>query len=726
MKSNFLTKPKHLFALVAIGFIGSAFIGCSEEIDERNRYTSTGETIADYLNNRPELYSKFCYILEKAKIGKQKQGNDDNSESDLTNSSSSILKTLTTYGSYTCFAPVNEAIDEYLREQYELWESTKGTEKEEDTGIYSPELEELSDSMATVIAKNHIIETAYFTTDIKSDGAFPENNINNRLTSISFANDEEGNLVIIINDNAKVLEPDVETTNGIVHTVDKVVAPSNKMICDQFALYEEFSLHSDLITKTGLDEVLRIFHLNPDYENYEKYLTSPQPMSTAEDKSTKAPYPETYDQLYTLLAVPNYVYEELGLHSFEDIEEYAESWYGNEAHGDYKNPKNAVYKLISYHILDRGLIYDGNRTGGFIMNGYNALNDNFKSNDNLPDQYDRYDYFETLHPYSIIKVTRPKKETALSGKLVVNYAQEDGTRVANKERPEISKHINAVIMPVGDAKKIQEDFVFNTTNGYIWVIDRLLIYDEDEMKGNILDERMRWDASSLFPELTNNNVRWHQRGPGFYEIYIPDGYCKRLKIKNSTTYPFYLTPHETSTAGWANYQGDEILIDGVYNFEYRLPYVPAGTYEIRFGFGFSSARGICQFYLDGQPTGIPVDMLYNDGDQTTAIGKTADFVDSKFTSQEEIDEFDKSLRNRGWMKGAGSVILDAANGKSMRESPVAYRRIVTQTYLSKGEHWLGFKDVTKGGGELRQCSQDYLEIVPKSIITNPSKPEDKN
>lgn len=710
MKSNFLTKTRHLFALVAIGFIGSAFMGCSEEIDERNRYTSTGETIADYLNNRPELYSKFCYILDKAKIGKSTSG--------------SILKTLTTYGSYTCFAPVNSAIDEYLSEQYELWMSTKDTDKPEDTGIYSPYLEELSDSMATVIAKNHIIETAYFTTDIKSDGAFPENNINNRLTAISFANDEEGNLVIYINDNSKVLEPDVETTNGILHTVDKVVAPSNKMICDQFALYDKFSLHSELITKTGLDETLRIFTLDPDYENYDKYLTSPKPMSTSAD-GAKAPYPETYNQLYTLLAVPDYVYESLGLNTFEKIEAYAESWYGDEAHGDYKNPNNAVYKLIAYHIIDRGLIYDGNRTGGFIMNGYQSLNTSFKSNENLPDRFDRYDYFETLLPYSIIKVTRPKKETPLSGKIVINYAQEDGTLVANKERPEISNHINAVIKTVSEAKEIQEGFSYNTTNGYIWVIDRLLIYDEDEMKGNILNERMRWDASSLFPELTNNNVRWHQRGPGFYEMYIPDGYCKRLRINNSTTYPFYLTPNATMTIGWANYQGDEILIDGEYNFEYRLPYVPAGTYEIRFGFGFASSRGICQFYVDKVPTGIPVDMfLYGDG--STAVGKTSEFVDSKFDSQDEIDEFDKSLRNRGWMKGAASVILDPTTGKSMRESNVAYRRIVTQTYLSKGDHWLGFKDVTEGGGNLRQCSQDYLEIVPKSIITNPNKPEDKN
>ncbi len=705
MKSNFLTKTKQFIAFVAIGVVGCAFVGCSEDIDQSNRYTFTGETITDYLQNRPEQYSKFCYILDRAKIGKSTSG--------------SILKTLSTYGAYTCFAPINSAIDAYLQEQYQIWESTKGTEDEEDTGIYSPYLEELSDSMATVIAKNHIIEAAYFTTDIKSDGAFPSNNINNRITSINFDNDEMGNLVVFINGDSKVLISDVETENGIVHTVNKVVAPSNKMICDHLEQYKEFSIHSDLITRTGLDEKLRIFELEKDYD---KHRTSEVPMSTSEDGS-KAPYPETFVQKYTLLAVPDEVYEDLGLDTFEKIEAYAESWYGDQAKGVYTDPENAVYKLISYHILDRQLIYDGNRTGGFVMNGYVSEEGNYKSNDNLPKQYDRYDYFETLQPYTSIKATRPRLETELADKVVLNYAQEDGTIIKN---PEMSKHINAIVLTEAEAKEKVEGFTGNTTNGYIWMIDRLLIYNEDEMAGNVLNERMRWDSASLFPELTNNEVRWHQRKKGYYEIYIPDGFCKRLRLNNKTTYPFYLTPHETGTHGWANYQGDEILIDGQYNFEYRIPYVPEGVYEIRFGFGFSNARGVCQFYLDKEPQGIPVDMmLYGDG--STAVGKTNDFVDSKFDTEDEIDEFDKSLRNRGWMKGPASVILDAANGKSMRESPYAYRRIITQTQITGGEdHWLGFKDVTKGSTSLRQFSQDYLEIVPRGIITDLRKPEDKN
>lgn len=707
MKKSLLTKIKSIALFSAIGVAGAIFTGCTEDIDQSNRYTFTGETITDYLENRPEKFSKFCYLLDKAHIGKS--------------SSSSVLKTLTTYGAYTCFAPTNEAIDIYLQEQYDIWQNSLATGEEEITGIFSPYLEDLSDSMATVIAKNHIIEAAFFTTDIKSDGAFPKNNINNRFTTVSFENDEQGNVVILINNSAKITESDVEAENGIVHVVDHVVAPSNKLVCDHFAQYEEFGLHSEAITATGLDEVLRIYELNPDYD---PYMTSPVKMSTSA-MGTKAPYPETFVQKYTLLAVTNTTYASLGITSFEKLVEFAESWYGEEAKGDYKNPNNALYRLISYHIIDRQLLYNGTAPGGFVMDGLNDIHDGFKASENIPNVFDRYDYFETLHPYSIIKATRPSVNSARKDDLIINYSQDEGTRVNN---PAMKNHINARVLPISEATSLPglEKFDDNTLNGSIHVIDRVLIFNEDEMKGNVLNERMRWDSSSLFPELTNNGVRWHERKAGWKEIYIPDGYCKRLKVNNESTIPFYLPPHPNQLNGWANYQGDEILIDGQYDFQYRIPYVPEGTYEIRFGFGFSSARGICQFYLDNKITGIPVDMFYYDNKRTMIAEDMATIIDGAFNGdQEAIDEYDKILRNRGWMKGPASVFSNGSDTKSMRESKVAYRRIVTQAHLTKGDHWLRFKDVTVGGGNLRQFSQDYLEIVPKSVITDPSKPEDK-
>ena len=141
----------------------------------------------------------------------------------------------------------------------------------------------------------------------------------------------------------------------------------------------------------------------------------------------------------------------------------------------------------------------------------------FSSEVNMPKSFDRYDYFETLHPYSIIKATRPSVNSERKDDLILNYSQDEGTRVNN---PLMKNHINARVLPISEATTLPglEKFDDNTLNGSIHVIDRLLIFAEDEMKGNVLNERMRWDAASLFPELTNNGVRWHERKAGWKEI----------------------------------------------------------------------------------------------------------------------------------------------------------------------------------------------------------------
>ena len=83
------------------------------------------------------------------------------------------------------------------------------------------------------------------------------------------------------------------------------------------------------------------------------------------------------------------------------------------------------------------------------------------------------------------------------------------------------------------------------------------------------------------------------------------------------------------------------------------------------------------------------------------------------------------------MKAPASIELgsyDAAKPtKSMRFAKMAFRRIIGTYELEYGKnYWLRFKDVTEGGTEAKpnEFNQDYLEIVPASIMSNPAKPED--
>ena len=83
---------KRILYILAVAL---SIIACTEEIDKSNRYTFTGETVADYMLNRSEKYSHFINLLKRA----------------------GLLSLLNTYGQYTLFLPSNEAVEEFVQKQ---------------------------------------------------------------------------------------------------------------------------------------------------------------------------------------------------------------------------------------------------------------------------------------------------------------------------------------------------------------------------------------------------------------------------------------------------------------------------------------------------------------------------------------------------------------------------------------------------------------------------------
>ena len=379
-------------ALAAITVItGAMMTGCVEDVPMENRFTFKGELISTYLENNPERFSSFTTILSKARIGKKASGN--------------LLKTLSTYGSYTCFAPTNEAIDAYLQDQYE--KHLAG----ERTGIHSPYLEDLTDSMATEIAKNHIIEMGYMTTDI-NEGAFPMNTMNRRFTTVEWVTDEEGRVFPLLNNTSRIIEQDLEKENGYVQVVDGVLSPSNKLLPELIDAQNGLSIFSDAIKATGLDSLLSIYNIDPDYDNT---LTGP----SLDSETSTSPYPKDKKQRYTVLVEPDELFKSKGINNIEELAKFAEKWYGTVDAGNYKSPNNALYQFIAYHIIDRQLLYSSSTgPGGFIMEGY--VNEGYSSLVNLNQSFDSYEYYETMLPYTMIKVTKPYTNEELKQQIVIN------------------------------------------------------------------------------------------------------------------------------------------------------------------------------------------------------------------------------------------------------------------------------------------------------------------
>ncbi|MBR3020887.1 MAG: hypothetical protein IKH59_00790, partial [Bacteroidaceae bacterium] len=80
---------KGALGIVAIVVVALTANSCKEEIDTSNRYTFTGHTIASFLSEHEDMFSSFISILQRG--GK--------------------YNLMRAYGTYTCFAPTNEAID---------------------------------------------------------------------------------------------------------------------------------------------------------------------------------------------------------------------------------------------------------------------------------------------------------------------------------------------------------------------------------------------------------------------------------------------------------------------------------------------------------------------------------------------------------------------------------------------------------------------------------------
>ena len=94
---KYLSKHIGKLFIVMAAVVMTGLNSCKEDIDESNLYTFTGETIEDYIVNRPEQFSNFNYILKRI-------GYD---------------QILSAYGTYTCFAPTNEAVTAYVDSLYD-------------------------------------------------------------------------------------------------------------------------------------------------------------------------------------------------------------------------------------------------------------------------------------------------------------------------------------------------------------------------------------------------------------------------------------------------------------------------------------------------------------------------------------------------------------------------------------------------------------------------------
>ena len=611
-------------------------VSCKDDSVSKYYYTFTGETVASYLQNSNGKFSSFVEILKRA----------------------NKLELLSTYGEYTCFAPTNTAISNYI--------STLGLSS----------VSSLTDAECDTIARTHLVKGAYFTANL-SDGALPAANMLDRYLVLSSDSDiSNGNkLIYYINKTSKLIARDDSVTNGVVHTIDKVISSSNDMLPDLMEKDSTISLFDSALVATGLADTLSKYYIDATYSCSEDSVVNGIPYHTGDENETGY-YPAKRYFKYTVFAEPDKVFHASGITNLKDLTAYAKSIYDatypDDAglyDNDLGNRKNPLNRFVSYHILDR-------------LGNYNDLtiSGTVKQLMQVTSAMDATDIYETMCPHTVIQCSSPSVGLFLNRKGVGSVYSVKGVRVW---APSESKTDQSAL------------------NGIYQYIDDILTYSVNT-RDVVFNCRFRFAATTLSSDFMTSGARG--RAGTVTCTAFKNGSVKDWTFTNQT----FVSCRNRHT-GFVSYEGDEIVMLGQYDFTFKLPPVPEGTYEIRLGYCAMPTRGVAQVYADGKPCGIPLDLRVVATDPS--IGWVAD-TNGGASAADKAE--DKALRNRGYMKGPNSVMCNWGYSVVFRTLSSAFRCILTTKYLSSSEnHYMRFKQVLDN--PKAEFAFNYLELCPKSV-----------
>ena len=392
---------------------------------------------------------------------------------------------------------------------------------------------------------------------------------------------------------------------------------------------------------------------------------------------------------------------------------YKERYWNKESLTSRYNPLNM---FLSYHILDRLFASTAKLINCWGTNTAYA---------------NPTEWISTLLDYSTIKLERVyatvDKQVEHPGSYYINHST--AMRYNSYDRVR-----GAYLTQPG-----AENFSLNVSYFYL---DDIVAYDQT-MRNNVMNTRMRMDFYTIWPELTNNDIRLcgnptqayggHDNDEnggenGGFNYYIPPGYMKNCTFSENTI--FFVQRPKTP---WWNWGGDEINILGTsYDVTFPLPNVPPGTYELRLGYPGMLDRGIAQIYVDGIPQGIPIDMRYRADDArvgglyngTTGFRNSEESTSGVYTT-EQLEENERTMKNNGYYSGPKSCFTGNDGTDAPRYSPnsctmmynnaYTFRRKVCDVEIKPHtDHKIRIRSVFTQGN--RGCFiLDYMELVPISI-----------
>ncbi len=693
--------------VLALLFATGTLQSCKDEVDASNLVTKTEATVWVYLDS-VAIYADYAALLKEVETGDGKVAN-----------SSTLASFVSGYGNFTVFPPTNDALAQYTLDV---------------TGGQTSDWRQLSAEDKKVVAYNSIIDhgddPAYATADFPVTGTFTLGTLDNRLLTVELTEDNE----FVIEGSAHLVQSDVKLKNGYIHGVDAVIAPSQSTVADLIATADNMKIFSLLLERTGWGDSLRIPYEDPDfstdgYPDQDTYMERDGYFDIVENRYRGFTVFAEPDSLLTLSEAEGgwaieLLTDETGEVANADAilaaaEQRAAQTYGSASMGQYTDPANPLNRFVAYHLLDGALSYN-NLVHHMNEFGYNAGPNTLDPQLN-EFSVDVWDYYTTMGtPRRLLKVTQNGALEDGYYPIYLNTAREyDNGRTGTYKVTAITRRGERISATNGTHG------ANSAVNGFYYPIDGIHLYS-DEVRTTALRGRLRFDISTMTPEIWTANLR------GRTTRFFTDDFFENIINVAEDTRLFYLS---NPGSAWYDYQGDEFEVTGVFDVTFRLPPVPtAGTYEVRMGISNNTLRGMAQIYFGDNPqnlapTGLPIDLRVcarGGGDINDYKEELPDIFavipwEADVEDEEQNRTVEKNLRNAGYMKGP-KYFHGHAWTYPARENNACLRRIITQQYMTPDKtYYIRYKTALEATDT--QFFTDYFELCPSYIYNGP-EPED--
>jgi uncharacterized surface protein with fasciclin (FAS1) repeats len=749
----------HFGKMLVLGWLGvMAMVSCTDEPDGSNLFAADQKTIAELLRDREDV-SAFYRILEK----------------------SGFSKYMGTYGTYTCFAPVNEGVNYYLDSLYndESYLISKAkikhngiTESDNWTGLdLMSKVELMSDSLCEDIARYHLSGQKYMQMDLAGDEVTWSTMKTGRNIHVATFKENASNPEYIgmtsLNNVAAITLGDIEAINGVLHICSTVIPRSDRTTDDQLRKEAEkdLSIFYAALEATGFTDTLMIDYKRNANGTIKKYELN----DNLDRDGNSLYYPKECMVKWTVFAETDEVFRAAGINSFADLKAKCAEWYSNcstwydyigekgiriSTGDDYKNPWNVVNMFVAYHILRAGMpvdriVYERNSQTQSVWN--------------LCFGYEPQEYYETMLPNTLLKVweTNPKSTKEL-------YLNPYVTNNTKTSRLGLCANLNAILkgldhdpnhnlMNKNELIKIDRSGSIETLNGYIHRINGILKYDQNAR--NALNERLRLDSSNFLYELINNGLHYATGD----EVSAMNGGGDGNRAAFNNTFFDNVVCYNPNTilrfcvmGKWRAHNNDQFQGWGSYDFAIKLPHVPTGDYELRIVYPPMAKGGLMQFYIGNSPkqqdmvaVGIPFDACANptedasmgweeivernddnpDYDMGVEAGQRMHlrgymYAPCSFSRGQNNSVTDPLTYSENDIYSAASQIVDNNNCRSeVGYGTMMLRRIITtQRFNQSNDYWLRIKNLVNHP-ELG-WSFDFVELVPVDIVNSQDMTED--